>query len=340
VGGTVKDLGGSNAHAGKDKQFVIEADEYDRMFLGLSPDVIVVTYLEYDHPDCFPTPEDYVAAFEEFVGRLRRGGVLLTAHDNPAARALGQAAPRDTLALTYGTSGEADYVARGMTPNDRGGFDYDAFWKEENGAYSFLTRVSLQVPGEHNARNSLAALGAVHQILPAAGLAENMHRAATALGQFSGTGRRFDLLGELDGIAVINDYAHHPTEIQVNLAAARIRYPQRRIWAVWQPHTFSRTQTLLAEFARAFADADRVLVTEVYAARENAADFNNFSAAEVVRRMDHSGAQFVPGLEQVYQLLLKELQPGDVLLVFSAGDADQVSAQVISALEERKDNHA
>jgi len=340
IGGTVKDLSGSNAHAGKGNYFVIEADEYDRMFLGLSPDVIIVTYMEHDHPDCFPTEKDYTAAFEEFVGRLRRGGVLLVSYDNVQARSLSASAPRDTLALTFGTHAAADYSAENLAPNQRGGFDYNAYWKDDKGQKLFLAHLSLQAPGEHNVRNSLAALAAVHQVLPPAGLDDNMRSAAQALGRFSGTGRRFDVLGDVDGITVIDDYAHHPTKIKATLAAARARYPQRRIWAVWQPHTYSRTRALLDDFASSFENADRVLVTDVYAAREEASDFDNFSAAQVVEHMSHPGARFLPTLDENISYLLQNLQPGDVLLVLSAGDADQISARVMSGLQQRSGKHA
>jgi UDP-N-acetylmuramate--alanine ligase len=170
-------------------------------------------------------------------------------------------------------------------------------------------------------------------------ITEMLLQAAQALGEFSGTGRRFDLQGEVDGIAVIDDYAHHPTEIQATLSAARARYAGRRIWAVWQPHTFSRTRTLLSDFSQSFKDADQVIVSEIYAAREKAQDFDNFSAADVVKAMPH-GAQFIPSLEGITHFLLQNLQPGDVLLVLSAGDADQISAQVISSLRERNGKHA
>ncbi len=343
IGGTAKNLGDRNAHAGKGRMFVIEADEYDRMFLGLDPDVIVVTYLEHDHPDCYPTPQDYFGAFREFIQLLRPGGVLLVSHDHADARRLVAEIPKDTLPLTYGTHVAADYTAENMLANQRGGFDYDAVWHPEHDQAVPLARVSLQVPGEHNVRNSLAALAVVHQVLPPENLADQVKQAALALSEYSGTGRRFEVKGEANGIMVIDDYAHHPTEIQATLAAARARYPERRIWAVWQPHTYSRTRALLADFARSFENADQVVVTEVYAAREKAADFNNFSAAQaaavIQQEAPQRNVQFVPTLEEVRQELLHQLRPGDVLLVLSAGDADQVSAQVLASLQERNGSH-
>jgi len=157
----------------------------------------------------------------------------------------------------------------------------------------------------------------------------SLKNAAIALGEFKGTGRRFQVLGEKRGVTVIDDYAHHPTEIRATLSAARARYPGRRLWAVWQPHTYSRTQTLFYEFSRAFLDADEVLVTEVYAAREPR---QAFSSAEVVSAMPHPSAHFTNSLGETTEYLLKNLRSGDVVLVLSAGDADQVSANVLAGL--------
>jgi len=183
--------------------------------------------------------------------------------------------------------------------------------------------VSLQVPGEHNVRNALAALSV------AAVLGLSLKNAAVALGDFKGTGRRFQVVGEKNGVTVIDDYAHHPTEIRATLAAARARFPGRRILTVWQPHTYSRTQTLFLEFTRAFTDTDLVFVTEVYAAREPRQEF---SSAEVVSAMPHPAARFTNSLAETTEAVLKVIRSGDVLLVLSAGDADQVSAGVLAGL--------
>ena len=176
---------------------------------------------------------------------------------------------------------------------------------------------------EHNVLNALAAM------IVAVEMGLDLERAAKALGEYQGTGRRFELRGEPNGITILDDYAHHPTEIQATLAAARSRYPGRRIWAVWQPHTYSRTRTLFDQFTTAFQDADRVIVTEIYAAREPQ---EPFSAQEVVNAMQHSGAEFIGGLGDVVNHLETQLQNGDVLLVLSAGDADQISTQLLQRL--------
>ncbi len=327
VGSTLVNLK-TNARAGKGKPFVIEADEYDRMFLGLKPRIAVVTNVEHDHPDCYPTFEDMYAAFQAFVNLLPEDGTLVACLDDPAASSLLNEARRaGRNVMAYGLQGETTLsapewtLARNLQPNTRGGFDFDAV--SNLFPESQTVRVSLQSPGKHNAQNALAAL-AVASLL---GLPPQ--KAAEALGEFRGTGRRFEVLGEADGITVINDYGHHPTEIKATLAAARARYPGRRLWAVWQPHTYSRTRTLFEHFVNAFGDADEVIVTEVYASREAKQDF---TSAEVVSSMRHASAHFIAELKDTTKYLLDHLRVGDVLIVLSAGDADQVSADVFAGL--------
>ncbi len=322
VGGVIANLG-TNASAGTGLLFVIEADEYDRMFLGLKPQIAIVTNVEHDHPDIYPTPGDFHQAFRDFVGCLLPGGLLLACGDDPGAMSLLPVAESNgSRTLTYGIRAtQCDYTVRDLVPSTAGGFAFDAYRGETR-----LAHVALQVPGKHNAQNALAALALADQLdLP-------LTDAALALSEFRGTGRRFEVVGEARGVTLIDDYAHHPTEIRATLAAARSRYPDRDLWAVWQPHTYSRTQTLFDEFAAAFEDANHVLVTEVYRARE---PFDtNFSAMQVVDAMGHPDAHFVPDLAAAARFLLARLQPGDVMLVLSAGDADQISAQVLAGLTE------
>ncbi len=326
IGGVSKNLE-NNAHAGRGQAFVIEADEYDRMFLGLSPQIAVVTMMEHDHPDCFPTAQDYFDAFAAFVHRLQPGGLLLTSADDPHAPALAAELPAGCRQLSYGMSLSADLRASALTRNAAGGFTFQVI--ERTGEK--VAEIALGVPGEHNVRNALAAFAVARE------LSLDLAAAASALARFSGTGRRFDLRGEANGVILIDDYAHHPTEIRATLAAARSRYADRRIWAVWQPHTYSRTLALLPEFKNAFGDADQVIVTAIYAAREQDP---GFSAGQVVAEMPHPAARYIPALTDVRDTLLAELRPGDVVLVLSAGDADQVSAQVLAALRQKEESHA
>ena len=336
VGGVMNNLG-VNARAGKGNLFVIEADEYDYMFLGLKPQIAVVTSLEHDHPDLFPTLESMYLAFEKFVDLLPDDGTLIVCAEDPgAATLIPHVRKSGRNVVSYGMQGEMTIntpfwvQARDVKPNQNGGFDFLVTSNlGETGMNSDF--VSLQVPGEHNVRNALAVLAIVDQL----GLSRE--RAAKVLANFTGTGRRFQLRGEVDGISIFDDYAHHPTEIQATLAGARARYPERRIWAVWQPHTYSRTQTLFLEFSRSFKDANEVVVTEVYAAREPKQDF---TSAEIVSAMPHLSAKYVATLPDVSKYLIENLKSGDVVLVLSAGDADQISGDVLKGLQERQVNNA
>ena len=332
VGGVVNNLG-VNARAGKGNIFVIEADEYDNMFLGLRPQIEAVTSLEHDHPDFFPTLDSMLRAFQQFIGLLPEDGTLIACVEDPgAAEMITFARKAGKNVVGYGMQSEATIntplwvTAREVKPNRRGGYNFVAT-SNLGAAGSASVEVSLQVPGQHNVRNALAVLAIVDVLgLP-------REQAAQALAEFSGASRRFQLRGEVDGIKIFDDYAHHPTEIMATLEGARARYPGQRIWAVWQPHTYSRTKTLFLEFAKAFKDADEVIVTEVYAAREPKEEF---TSAEIVSAMPNLSARYIETLPEVTLHLLGHLQPGDVVLVLSAGDADQVSTDVLKGLKERQ----
>jgi len=328
VGGVLNNLG-VNARAGAGSLIVVEADEYDRMFLGLKPKIEVVTSVEHDHPDCYPTFADMFAAFQAFISLLPRDGYLVACADNEGAASLMREASqqrRQVMAYTVVRNRALDAErwmrATQARPNQRGGFDFQA---AANVGPDPTTPVSLQVPGEHNVGNALAALSVV------ALLGLSIKEAAGALEAFTGAGRRFEVKGERKGIVVVDDYAHHPTEIKATLAAARARYPGRRIWAVWQPHTYSRTKALFAGFVDAFADADETIVTEIYAAREPKQDF---SSEQVVRAISRDSVRYIPSLEDVTRHLLQYVRSNDVVIVLSAGDADQIGTQVLAGLEE------
>ncbi len=327
VGGMLKNYG-VNARAGGGEAFVIEADEYDRMFLGLRPRIEVVTNVEHDHPDCYPTMDDMRQAFESFVALLPYNGTLIASmEDEGAAALLNEARQAGRRVIAYNLQGDmtikaSNWIqARNARPNERGGFDFEA---TNNFGEAQSAKVSLQVPGEHNIRNALATLA----VIATQGL--SIKDGAAALKRFAGTGRRFEVEGEEKGVLVINDYAHHPTEIKATLAAARKRYPGRRIWAVWQPHTYSRTKTLFNDFITAFEDADQVIVTEIYAAREPKEDF---SAAKLVKEMPHKSAKFIGSVQDVTDYLHAKARENDVVLILSAGDADQIGPELLAALE-------
>jgi len=329
IGGVSQNFG-VNARAGKGRAFVIEADEYDRMFLGLKPRYAVVTNIEHDHPDIYPTPEEFQAAFVQFARLVPSNGALVVCGEDMGAAQLAEEARRiGTRVIGYRIaenqkteSGEW-ILAQNVTANTKGGFSFNAIIRLQTGS-DFVAGIQLQVPGLHNVRNALAALGI-------AGLMGcDLKQAGTALGGFLGTGRRFEIKGEAQGVLVIDDYAHHPTAIRTTLEAARARYPARRIWAVWQPHTYSRTKSLFDDFANSFREADQVIVSEIFASREAKQDF---SSEKVVQAMAHQAVHFIPTLPEIRNYLITHLKPGDVLIVMSAGDADQVSADVLAHLQ-------
>jgi UDP-N-acetylmuramate--alanine ligase len=299
--------------------FVIEADEYDRMFLGLQLEIAVVTNVEWDHVDCYPTPQSFADAFRAFAGQLPDWGLLLLCADDAGSLALREAVKPGVAVRTYGLSPEANWQARRLTPNARGGLDAEVWFDGVE-----IASLSLSIPGRHNIRNALAALAAGHWhgIKPA--------WAATMLRDFTGAGRRFEIIGEAGGVVIIDDYAHHPTEIAATLSAARIRYSSRRIWAVFQPHTFSRTQALLGEFARSFDDADQVVLLDIYAAREKI-DLGMHST-QLLARMDHPAAHYLGTIPAAAAYLLSHVAPDDIVITMSAGDGNQVGQLLLAGL--------
>jgi UDP-N-acetylmuramate--alanine ligase len=334
AGGVLNNLG-TNAHAGKGQAFVIEADEYDHMFLGLRPRLAVITNIEHDHPDCYPTEADFYQAFDEFSQQVGSDGTLLVCVNDRNAKKLGEAAKqRGQVVFTYairdsknGTMNlSADYIAHSLTSNQLGGMSFIAESNEDG--FELNRAINMRIPGKHNVQNGLAALAVIHQMhLP-------VEKAGRALSEFRGTGRRFEVRGEFDGVTIIDDYAHHPTEIKATISAARMRYPQRKLWVVWQPHTYSRTRLLFNDFVTAFEHADHVVVTEIYAAREKQPE-DGFSAHSIASEMTYTDTKYMADFSQVTAYLVEHLKHGDILLVLSAGDADQISNRVEVLLKER-----
>jgi UDP-N-acetylmuramate--alanine ligase len=336
TGGVLNNLH-TNAHAGKGRAFVIEADEYDHMFLGLRPKLAVITNIEHDHPDCYPTPEDFFKAFAQFASQVGSDGTLLICiNDKGAARLAHLAKERGQKVYSYAmreanngsVKQEADYIADHISTNPKGGMRFEAQCTLSEGRFTLRSAINLRVPGRHNVQNALAALAVAHQ------MQLGVEKASQALGEFTGTGRRFDILGVVDGITIIDDYAHHPTEIRATLAAARMRYPQSRIWVVWQPHTFTRTRLLFNDFVRAFDQVDQVIITDIYAAREQQPQ-DGFSSRLVAEAINFPETRYMADFSKIVDYLVGELHAGDVLMVLSAGDADQISSRVQSGLKER-----
>ena len=315
AGGRVARWGG-NARLDGDRVFVVEADEYDRSFLALQPAVALVNNVEVDHLECYHDSVAILeAAFGEFAGRARLA--LFGADDAGATRvARGATVPR----WLVGTAANADLKitelqrdrlgsrARLMLPDGRG------------------VDLRLQVPGLHNVRNAAMAVGAT------AALGADVERAVEALAQFDGVGRRFELVGSARGVTIVDDYAHHPSEVAATISAARQRYPDGRVVAVFQPHLYSRTRLLGEALGVALSAADRVVVTEIYGAREApVAGVSGRLVADAARRAGAS-VEWEPDRGALAASLARSLIAGDVVLTLGAGDITRVGHELLARL--------
>ena len=313
AGGRVSAWGG-NARVAGDELFVVEADEYDKAFLTLHPSVAVVNNVEPDHLECYGSVEALEDSFVEFAGRA---STAIVNADDPGARRVGH---RLRAARWFGFGDEADYRITEVVQRP------DATEAVLAGRGAGV-RMRLRVPGIHNLRNAVAALAAVDA------LGGSLERAAGALAEFSGVGRRFERLGEHGGVAVIDDYAHHPSELVATLAAARQAYPGRRLVAVFQPHLYSRTAAHGAAMGAALAVADLVIVTEVYAAREQPiAGVTGRTIAEAAASAG-AEARFEATRGEVGRRVFDALRPGDVVLTLGAGDITRVGPELVRWLD-------
>ncbi len=316
VGAVLADMG-TNAQAGKGPYFVIEADEYEEAFLGLEPSVAVVTNVEHDHPDCFPRPEDFHNAFVAFTERVQ--DLLVICQDDPGASSLVRAGLKRR---TYGLAEGAQWRADALETNDEGGMSFRVLREGE-----VLGTARNLLPGEHNVRNSLAAL------VVADYLDVPFSAAVDAMAEYHGVQRRFQVLGQTHEVILIDDYAHHPTEIVSTLKAARTRYPQAELWAVFQPHTYSRTKALLDDLVGAFDDADHVIVLDIFAAREEPDP--EISGEMLAKRIDHADVRHISGLRAATAYLLENVTPRSVVVSLSAGDGNLVVLDLLDELQSR-----
>jgi UDP-N-acetylmuramate--alanine ligase len=311
AGGRVSAWGG-NARVAGDDLFVVEADEYDKAFLTLQPTVAVVNNVEPDHLECYGSMAALEDAFVEFAGRAR---VVVVSADDPGARKV--AARVGTRILRFGLDADADLrISDIVQQADR--TEARIRWR---GGRSIALRLS--VPGLHNLRNAVAALGVVDALGGA------LEPAAAALSDFQGVGRRFERLGEFGGVAVVDDYAHHPSELTATLSAARQAFPGRRLVAVFQPHLYSRTAAHGQAMGQALAAADLVIVTEIYPAREQ--PIAGVSGQQVADAAERAGAdtRFEPTRADVGRTVYQALRSGDVVLTLGAGDITRVAPELV-----------
>lgn len=309
-------VGNSGGRHGRGRWMLAEACEYRANFRHLAPQIAVILGIEPDHFDCFATPAELAAAFAGFAAQVPEDGLVLARADCPTTL-------RATSALrctseTFGLAPGATWQATEL--------------RERHGFYSFqvrrrerlVTEIKLHVPGRHNVLNALAA----------AALASHCGATGTAiragLERFAGLRRRLQLLGEVRHIAILDDYAHHPTEVTATLATVRQMYPQRRVWCVFQPHQASRTYYLLDEFAESLQNADKIILTEIVRARESGAQQNSVTAADLARRARALGADVtqLASSAEIHDHLRTSLRPGDVLVTMGAGDIGTVAHEL------------
>jgi len=324
VGGRV-DLMGSNARLGTSQYLVAEADESDRSFLKLSPILSVVTNIDREHMDCYRDMEDVENTFVEFMDKVPFYGAVVACTDNEALRNL---LPRvDRRVVTYGTSKDADFCARDVRTEREGDELHNSFAVRYQG--KDLGRFELYVPGEHNVLNATAAIAV------GMGLEIPVELVRKGIAQFRGVDRRFQLKGAVNGIRVVDDYGHHPTEIRATLQAARQWLGREgKIHVIFQPHRYTRTYLLMNEFAGAFPEADRLLVLDIYAASEQPiAGVSGLALAGKIRCRNERPAEFASGFDAAVEAVAAEARPGDMVLTLGAGSVSQLGAKILERLQ-------
>ncbi len=327
LGGEMVDLE-ANAMPGDGPDFVVEADEFDAAFLNYRPQIALVTNVEPDHLDYYGSFQRLTDAFRQFLSQVDNNGYIVACSDNPALQALlpltvGDDVKHPVHVVSYGLHHpDVDWTAENISPKGIDGSTFVVKFRQEVWG-AFDTRL----PGIHNVSNALGAIAVAH----IAGLPpEDIRR---ALGEFRGVRRRFELVGEAAGVTVMDDYAHHPTEVRATLAAARARFPGRRLVCLFQPHTYSRTRYLLDGFRTCFQDCDRLLIAETYAAREEPSA--GMSAEELAGQIEGPPARYVGSLDESARAVAALLEPGDVFFTIGAGDVDTVGPLVLEILNRR-----
>ena len=314
VGGILPAIHG-NIRVGNSETFVTEACEYTNSFLSFFPKISVILNMDADHLDFFKDIDDIRHSFRKFAELLPSDGTLIINADTPEYETITRGLPCHVL--TYGLEHEADYTAADITWDKYGHPSLSVLFQGKKiGSYY------LRVPGIHNVSNALAAI-AVGRLLD---LPDEV--IVKGLGSFTGTDRRFQYKGEIGGVTIIDDYAHHPTEIEATLHAAK-NYPHQKVWCVFQPHTYTRTKALLPEFAKALTLADHVVLADIYAARET--DDLGISSQDLQKQIQELGTpcEYFPTFDEIESFLLKSCAHGDLLITMGAGDVVNIGEHLL-----------
>ena len=314
VGGILPAIGG-NIRVGQSETFLTEACEYTNSFLSFFPKISIILNIDADHLDFFKDIHDIRNSFRKFAQLLPKDGSLIINADTPQYETITQGL--NCSVITYSVDGEADYTASDISYNQLGHASFTVLYKGER-----LGECSLSVPGIHNVSNALSAIAASRLLnLPWDVISQG-------LSSFTGTNRRFQYKGEVGGVTVIDDYAHHPTEIEATLHAAA-NYPHKKIWCVFQPHTYTRTKALLPEFAKALALTDHVVLADIYAARET--DNLGISSRDLQQKIVELGTpcEYFPTFDEIENFLLENCTQGDLLITMGAGDVVNIGEQLL-----------
>ncbi len=314
VGGEVDILGG-NVRVGNGPYMAAESCEYQDSFLKFHPYIGVVLNIEWDHVDYFKNMDSIVHSFVEFSKLIPPDGYLAVCGDNTASGLISYV---NCNTLTFGLQSKNDWKADNISFDNRGCSSFDVFYREK-----MMGHMSLNIPGEHNIYNALAAV-AVCSVLGVP-----IQTVEKYIDEFTGTHRRFELKGRARGASVIDDYGHHPSEIKATLKTAK-NYPHKDIWCVFQPHTYTRTHALLNEFAESFYDADHVIVTDIYAAREK--DTGLVSSRDLVDKLKANGvnAVYMSGFNEIADFLMNNIADGDLIITQGAGDITKLGDMLLS----------
>ncbi len=319
VGGVVDTLG-SNARLGHSEWFVTEADESDRSFLMLYPTIAVVTNIDKEHMESYKGMEDVVQCFTDFVNKVPFFGAAIICLDDPNVQLLIPNIKRRRV--TYGLTAQADISAHDIRFDENYGSTFSV-WKGDQ----VLGEIHLPVPGKHNVYNALAATAVALEMDIEFGLI------AEAFDRFKNADRRFQFKGEKNGITVVDDYGHHPTEILATLSAAKNSSGGRRTVVVFQPHRYSRTNELMEEFVIAFNNADVLFVLDIYAASEQPIEGVTAEVlTENIRKHGHKNANYIGGIETATERVVKQLAPGDLVITLGAGNVTRLSEEILAAI--------
>ena len=314
VGGMMKDIGG-NLRVGKSDVFLAEACEYTNSFLSFFPTIEVVLNVEEDHLDFFKDINDIRASFRKFIEKLPENGILIFNKDIPHGEFFLEDLPGRKI-ITFGHQ-DADYTANFISYDH---FARPSFTLFENG--EDRGRVTLGVTGEHNIYNSLSAIAVARAIgIP-------FETIKKGLMEFSGTDRRFQLKGEVNGFTIIDDYAHHPQEIAATIATAK-KYPHKKLWVAFQPHTYSRTLALMDDFAGALSQADEIILADIYAAREKNTVGVTSDDLRKLMLSQNTNVYYIPDFPSIEEFILSHLQEGDLLITMGAGDIVEVGEHLL-----------